>query len=169
MDDQKYIEQYLFLRLSQHDIQQAIQTLSILKRYKRKEVRYALLRDFAVTYSRPFSGSYGKVITNHKLQIKYVPIDQRDVHREIVKTRHQLFAHNELKHRDPKLANWSTPAKPWFPMSLKGFDYNKLDEKYADLLALAEIVLTNLNDEIAKRDSHLSSYAKQMTSKSASE
>ncbi|HDY75710.1 MAG TPA: hypothetical protein ENH49_04225 [Candidatus Marinimicrobia bacterium] len=164
MDERKYIEWYKFIRLSQMDIQRAVQTLVILHRYKKNDVRYALLRDFVVSYARPSVGSKGREIKKHILKLKHVPANQRELHGYMEK-RHQVFAHNDLKHRDPAIANWSSPEKPWFPMSFKGSNYDKLDAKHADMLDLAETVLSNINDEIAKMEPRLLLLSQQMAQK----
>ncbi len=165
MDEKKYIEQYQFLRLSRIDIEQAIQTLNLLKRYKGKDVRYALLRDFVVAYSRPFVGSNGHEIKKHILKLKYVPVDRRKLHGEIIDKRHQLFAHNDLQYRKPTVANLSTLDKPWFPMSFRGFDYDQLDEKYVDMLVLAEAVLSKIDDGVAQMEPRLLSLSQQLPKK----
>lgn len=157
MDDRIYIEKYLFHRLSYNDILQAIQSLSVLKRYKKRDVRFALLRDFVVSYARPFVGSKGFVCNNHKLNESLVPKDSKELHKDIIHIRHKLFAHNDLNFRDPKVVNWSEAGILSFPMSFKGSGYEKLDDHHPDMLKLAEVVLNNIRKEIAKREPRLAS------------
>ena len=66
-------ELYHFLKLYSVDFYSAKHIRQVLKRYRRKDVRYCILRDLIVTYCRPFSGNKGDKIANHKLTIQVVP------------------------------------------------------------------------------------------------
>lgn len=93
----KLFEQYKFYRLYDHDFDAAIHTLKILKRYRRPDVRNALLRDIIITYARPFSISKGDKIPKHILPAKFVPSQLRKLHNELFDLRNQLFAHKWLR------------------------------------------------------------------------
>ena len=118
--------------------------LRVLKRYHRKDVRYCLLRDLVVTYCRPFSGNKGDEISKHALTKKVVPKDLRRLHDELLNLRNQLFAHTDCTYRRPKVVNWSTDSHKWFPMSFRGFDYNKLDGRVSEIHQLVTAVEKNL-------------------------
>ena len=150
MNQDKLIEQYKFYRLYRMDFEQAINTLKIIRRYKKKDVRFSLLRSFVISYACPFSGNQGKLNKNHKLKVTFVPKAQRKLHNELVDLRMQLFAHTDLSFLNPKVVNWSTNEQKWFPMSFRGFDYNKLYSKRSELIDLTNSVLINLKNEIDK-------------------
>ena len=127
-------------------------SLLILKRYRRKDVRYCLLRDIIVSYSRPFSGNKGETIPKHVLTKKVVPKHFRTLHDELIDARNQLFAHTDFTYRRPKAANWSTPERKWFPMSFRGYDYDKLDLRIPEIEVLVKSVEDNLHEEITKME-----------------
>ena len=142
------MEKYYFYRLYSIDLDTTKHTLRVLKRYKRKDVRYCLLRDVVVCYSRPFSGNKGTLISKHSLQKSFVPKHLHHFHEELIAVRNQLFAHNDYTYRKPKAANWSSPTQKAFPMSFRGYDYNKLDSRIAEIEVLVKSVADNLQSEI---------------------
>ena len=144
------MEQYNFYRLYSIDLDNTKHILRILKRYRRKDVRYCLLRDIVVSYCRPFSGNKGKKISTHTLNKKVVPKELRILHDELVEIRNQLFAHTDYTYRQPKVANWSTDSQKWFPMSFRGYDYNKLDKRIPEIYELVVAVEKNLQAKIDK-------------------
>lgn len=143
-------EQYYFYRLYSIDLDDAKHILRVLKRYRRKDVRCCLLRDLVVTYCRPFSGNKGNKMTSHVLTTKVVPRDLRALHNELLSLRNQLFAHTDYTYRRPQVANWSTGSHKWFPMSFRGFDYNRLDAQVPEIHELVIVVEKNLQDIIDK-------------------
>lgn len=150
MDEIKQLEQYHFYRLYSIDLDTTKGSLRILKRYRRKDVRYCLLRDIVVSYCRPFSGNKGEKILNHKLYEKFVPEEFRPIHKELVGLRNQLFAHTDYTFRQPKVVNWSRGSIKWFPMQFRGYDYAKLDRRISEIEKLVTIVEKNLQTKINK-------------------
>jgi hypothetical protein len=150
----KVFEQYKFYRLYDHDFDAAIHTLKIQKRYRRPDVRNALLRDIIVTYTRPFSISKGDKIHRHILPAKFVPSQLRKLHNELLDLRNQLFAHTDLIYKNPRVANWSAGQRKWFPMSFRGFDYGSLNKRVANILNLICTVQRELQKKIKKIENH---------------
>lgn len=146
----KDMEKYYFYRLYSIDLDSTMHALRVLKRYRRKDVRNCLLRDIVVSYSRPFSGNKGEDIPMHILTKRIVPKKLRSLHDELINLRNQLFAHTDYTYRRPKVANWSTPEHKWFPMSFRGYDYNKLESRVSEIEELVKSVETNLQSEIDK-------------------
>jgi hypothetical protein len=144
------MEQYCFYRLYSIDFDTTKHTLRVLKRYRRKDVRYCLLRDIVVSYCRPFSGNKGEEILNHTLNKKVVPKELRPLRDELVKLRNQLFAHTDYTYRQPKVADWSTDSYKQFPMSFRGYDYNKLDKRVPEIDKLVVAVEKNFQAKIDK-------------------
>jgi hypothetical protein len=148
-------EQYQFIRLWEHDLNLAIYTLKTLKRYKKDDVRNALLRDIIVTYARPFSVNKGKEIKKHKLSLKFVPKQKRKLHDELIDLRNQLFAHTDLPFKNPKVGKWDFGHYKMFPMSFKGFDYKKVHRKIEEITNLINEVHLNLVTEIKDIEKNL--------------
>lgn len=142
----KVLEQYKFYRLCDHDFDAAIYTLKILRRYKRPNIRNALLRDIIVAYARPFSTSKGK-LSKHNLPTKIVPLPMRSLHKELIDLRNQLFAHTDLIFKNPEVANWSSGQRKWFPMSYRGFDYSSLNKQINEMSNL----ITAVKNELLKK------------------
>lgn len=149
------LEKYYFYRLYSIDFDSTKHALRILKRYRRKDVRYCLLRDIVVSYVRPFSTNKGMNIPKHNLTKKLVPKELCPLHDELLNLRNQLFAHTDYQYRRPKAANFSTPARKWFPMSFRGLDYNKIDSRVAEIEHLVAEVEKNLQYEINKIEENL--------------
>lgn len=146
--EQQIIEKYHFYRLYYIDMDLAQHSLRVLKRYRLKDVRFCLLRDIVVSYARPFTGNKGEKIPRHTLTQRVVPKHLRPLHEELIDARNQLFAHTDLTYRRPKSANWSTAERKWFPMSFRGYDYDKLDRRVDDIENLIRAVTGNLQTEI---------------------
>jgi hypothetical protein len=134
------LEKYKFLRLYDMDFESALHTLKVLRRYKKKDVRYALIRDVIVTYSRPFTESKGFNIGKDFCGAKFDDKDMKELHDELLRLRKELFAHTDLTYKNPKVRNWSTDTYKWFPMSFKGFDYKTLEDKLPEIKRLIEHV-----------------------------
>ncbi len=147
------IEQYKFYRLYDIDLDAALHTIKILKRYKRTDVRNALLRDITVAYTKPFSVNKGHKISKHNLSLKFVPAKLRALHKELMDLRKQLFAHTDLTFRNPKVANWSSGEYKWFPMSFKGFNYKSLNKRIDNIETLIRSVQDELRKTIIKIES----------------
>mgnify|MGYP001563271340 CR=1 FL=1 len=140
-------EHYKFYRLYDIDLDSALHTLNILRRYKRPDIRNVLLRDIIITYARPFSGNKGNNIPKHTLTLKFVPLEQRNLHAELMNLRKQLFAHTDLTYRNPRIANWSSEKRRWFPMSFRGYDYGSLNKRIDDITNL----ISSVHYELRKR------------------
>ena len=148
MMNENQLEHYYFYRLYSIDLDSVKNCLKILKRYSRKDVRYSLIRDIVVSYARPFSGNQGKLLSKHRLPKKLVPKQYRQLHKELIDARNELFAHTDYKYRRPKVANWSTESHRWFPMSFRGNDYSKLDSRISEIESLVRSVEESLQSEI---------------------
>ena len=128
------LEKYAFLRLYEHDLEMALQTLKVFRRCRNQEVKCALLRDITVTYCRPFSESKGNNFKKHHFNLnKFESETMKNLHEKIIGLRNSLFAHTDLHFKNPKIANWSTDEKKWFPMSFTGFDYTQLEDKISEI------------------------------------
>ena len=115
-----------------------------LKRYRKNDIRYCILRDVIVTYGRPFSGNGGVLKTSYRLSLNLVPKDQRDLHDELTRLRNQQFAHSDITYKRPKVADWSSVGRRWFPMSFRGYDFSALDGRVSEIKRLLEGVNMNL-------------------------
>jgi len=144
-------ERYYFLRIYAIDLDTALHTIKVLRRYKRADVQYALLRDVAVTYIRPFSGNNGEHARDDKLKIgMYVPKPMRKLHDELWRVRREQFAHSDLRFYRPKVAKLHGTEKPWFPMSFRGYDYGALLGRLPEIVVLIQAVEGAVQAEIAK-------------------
>lgn len=145
------VEKYAFLRLYDHDLEMAIQTIKVLRRYRRKDVRFPLLRDIVVTYCRPFTESRGDGIRKDFLGVrKFENPEMESLHNKLVNLRSELFAHTDLTFKKPQIANWSKGDKKWFPMAFKGFSYEELDSELPNIINLIKYVQEDLKKQINK-------------------
>jgi hypothetical protein len=141
-------EEYAFYRLCDMDFDTALNDLDILKRYNSSDIRYVLLRDVTVAYTRPFSGSKCYILKERKLNFKIIPALHRELHRDLLRLRNQLFVHTDLKYKNPRVVNWSRNGQKWFPMSFKGFDYSGLNHKTEKIFDLITSVRNNLREKM---------------------
>lgn len=148
--DTKEFEKYQFLRLYSIDLDTALHTFRILKRYKREDIRRVLLRDVAVAYARPFSGNKGQLIPKHQLQEKHVPVGGRGLHEELIRLRNEQFAHTDLKFYRPKVARFGSGAQKWFPMAFRGYDYGHLFRQLTAIESLIKYVEHSVRVEIGR-------------------
>lgn len=149
MDAYKF-ERYCFLRLYAIDLDTALHTVRVLRRYKRADAQYPLLRDIAVTYARPFSTNKGEKIRAHCLSMRHVPAAMRELHRELVRLRNEQFAHTDLKFYRPNISKFRNETKSWFLMSLKGYDYKSLLNQLAAIESLIRLIGESIQAEIAE-------------------
>jgi len=148
--DPKEFEKYQFLRLYSIDLDTALHTFRVLKRYRRDDVRFIILRDIAIAYARPFSANKGNFIPTDTLQQKHVPPASRALHKELLRLRNEQFAHTDLKFYNPKVARFGSETKKWYPMSFKGYDYNALLQQIDEIEHLIRAVEQSVNAEITK-------------------
>ena len=144
------IEKYAFLRLYEHDFEMALQTIKTLDDHENNNVRYPLLRDIVVTYCRPFTESNGIGINKDFHGVKKFPNEQMKLlHSKLLTLRKELFAHTDLTYKNPKISNWSTDERKWFPMSFKGYDYELLNNELPNIQNLINYVQTDLKEKLA--------------------
>jgi hypothetical protein len=130
--------EYRRLRLYAIDMDTVRSSLIVLRRYRRDDVRFALIRDIAVTYSRPFVATRTPQGSTFTLGKRYVPTVHRDLHAELLRVRNTLFAHSDLRtHRPQLLRTLQTPRRV-VGMSFSNADYRGLLNQIASIRSLAE-------------------------------
>jgi hypothetical protein len=149
------LEAYKFLRLCSIDLDTTRHTLTLLRRYKRADVRSVLIREAAVSYGRPFSKNHGELIEFHKLSKALVPGWAKPLHKELLRVRNQQFAHTDIKFYTPKVAQFTLAGKPWFPMSFKSYDYAALLAKLPQFQQLVHEVDQNLCTQLVRIERRL--------------
>jgi hypothetical protein len=151
MDD----EAYYFLRMYSIDLNTARQAIKVLRRYRRPDVRYALLRDLTVAYVRPFSTNRGRQQGTHALSVKkHVPKEMKGLHLELVRVRMQQFAHTDLSYYNPIV--FSLNGSNGHAIIFKGFDYEALLRKLDQIEELIRAVESSVNAAIADYESESS-------------
>jgi hypothetical protein len=150
------IEKYAFLRLYEHDFEMALQTAQVLDVHENNNVRFPLLRDIVVTYCRPFTESNGIGINKDFHGVKKFPNEEmKSLHAKLLTLRKELFAHTDLTYKNPKISNWSTDERKWFPMSFKGYDYAQLNTELPNIVKLINFVLMDLKEKLAVYEQNL--------------
>lgn len=139
-------ENYRFLRLYSIDLEMAKQSCDLLARQDDPGVRYCVLRDIVVTYSRPFSKNLGRVFRKHALSDDVVPAVKRDLHAELLKLRDQAFAHSDHDFRNPQIARF--PQKGGgghYLMSFRNPAYENLNKRLPEIRELVVSVEQAVN------------------------
>lgn len=157
----EFNEPYYFLRMYSVDFSTARGAIKVLKRYRRPDVQYALLRDLIVIYVRPFSSNRGLESKRDKLDTEqHVPMLMKPLHDELVLVRKQQFAHTDLTYYSPealalKGANGEFHG---YAMMFKGYDYAALLNKLPQIEELIRAVESSVNAEIAKQEAASSTH-----------
>jgi len=156
MDMKIAAENYCFYRLYVIDLDSVKHTLRTLKRYKRNDVRYSLLRDIIVGYIRPFSGNRGRLIRKHSLSMKDVPPEVRVLHQKMLDSRMQLLAHTDYTVHNPGFYNFGSVVQPLYWLVFKAVAYDYFDRKVKDIEKMVNAVESALQEKIKKMESMLS-------------
>lgn len=156
----EFNEPYYFLRMYSVEFSTARCAVKVLKRYRRPDVQYALLRDLIVTYVRPFSTNKGAQ-SKHTLGVKaHVPPLMKTLHEELVRVRMQQFAHTDLTYYSPSTMAFKGANGEFheYGMMFKGYDYAALLRKLPQIEELIRAVESSVNAEIAKQEAASSQY-----------
>lgn len=148
-----YPEQCAFYRLCESDFISAYNSIDLMKKYSQQEIQHVFLRDMAVSYARPFSGSNGTENSKYVLKKIFIPRQYLDMHKEIMIMRNQIFAHTDLTYKKPKISDFGSKNTKWFPMSFRGCSYDKLFAEVDAISALIKDIQDNLRKEITRMES----------------
>jgi len=141
------LENYYFLRMCSIDLDTALNTIKVLRRYKRLDVKYALLRDLTVTYARPFSTNIGR-LGKHNLSVKkHVPKHFKPLHNELVRLRMEQFAHTDMTFYNPRVIKFGPQL---FAMTFKAGGYEALLGKLPEIEELVWLVEGSVNAQISE-------------------
>lgn len=137
-------EWYVFLRFADGDICQAQIALDHLTIVESDFLRLCLLKDAAISFSRPFKKSRGAFNKSLRLDDIYVPSDFKVLHAELIGLRDQVFAHTDIDVRSPVLHCWTGGPKPVFPILFKSHNYPQLLEREHEVRSLFNAVLERI-------------------------
>ena len=154
LQNEKEFENFIFLKLYSSDLNTAKHDIQVLEQHKENKVRFPILMNAIVCYARPFSSNRGKVGKN-ALPNEYVPKELKETHDLLLKLRNQQFAHTDLEYNYGGIADFSTPAQKWFPMSLRRPPMYELDAKIGEIKTLFAEVEKRINEEIDKYEEKL--------------
>lgn len=147
----RVLEEYGFHRLYSIDFDMARQACDLLSNQTSDELRYTILRDVVVSYSRPFSGNRGKLIRQHRLLPTVVPKSMAPLHAELIALRNQVFAHTDHDVSKPKHARWlRADGSAQYPMSFGIPPYQALVARIGDIRALTVAMEDIVNATIAE-------------------
>jgi hypothetical protein len=143
-------EHYRFQRLYSIDLDMVEHDLALLRRYRRQDIRYCILRDIVVTYARPFSANRGEHFRNHSLRESFVPAESRQLHAWLISLRNQLLAHTDYSHHKPTVGRWPMGSRYAYPMSFRVPDYARLERETDNIRELVSKVVTALNADLRR-------------------
>lgn len=110
-NDSPTTDEYQFWRLYSNMVS-AAHAGELLATESRQVVKYALLKDLVIAYSRPFSANCGKILYRHCLVPEWVPVRQRELHAELMALRNRVFAHTDHEFRDPRVSRCPYQVAP---------------------------------------------------------
>lgn len=146
----KQEDEYMLLKLYSVDLDAARFGLKVLRRYKRPDTRFAILRDSVMAYCRPFSGNKGRVHPKHSLKQRLVPKHLLELHDELRERRNGLVAHTEANARNPRVACWPVGDGYVYILGFAHGDWASLDRKVDQIAELVEAVDANLRVETSR-------------------
>lgn len=141
---------YHMLRLYSVDLSDVQHSLRVLRRYRRDDVRWCILRELIVAYARPFSVNRDELRRKHILGRGVVPKALREFHDYLLGLRNKIIAHTDFARRRPRVSRWTTPSGTAFPMTFWALDYRRLDGRVGEIEELVRAVEDNLNATIAE-------------------
>lgn len=147
-------ENYVFHRFADANIFHALKAVGLVKTIEPIFAKYAVLRDLVVTYIRPFTPCFGK-FQKYKLEDELIPEEFLDLHKELYNLRCQVFAHTDLRVRNPVLHCWVGRNGTMFPITFKGYDYEGLLKKIDPMEPLFSKVLEKVRKRMFELEDQL--------------
>jgi hypothetical protein len=150
-------EFYIFLRLAEGELSEAIKTLDHIAMFENEFVKLCLLKQAAIDYCKPFTEGRG-FFKKHSLAARNnVPTRMLGLHRKLCDLRDKVFAHTDIKARNPKLHAWTKGrAKPIFPIVFKTHDYPLLLRRVDEIRTLFRAVLDAIQAEQVELEARFS-------------
>ena len=96
-------EYYVFLRACENDFRVALKSYLLVNEQEFGYPQLVYIRDAVVSYGRPFTTNRGVHTKKHRLEEGIIPKAYLNLHSEIIRLRNTLFAHSDLKERNPDL------------------------------------------------------------------
>ena len=159
-EENKWLEDYLALRVFEHDFEKAWKGLVLFKEYEsQSRLAYALFRDVVIAYSRPFRRSIGKYKSYKILSSDYIPIGMLALHDELMTQRDTIFAHTDIAAKSPDLSRRrmnNGNGGYTFGMSFKHENLDHFFRREDEIKALIEAVWRKIREVIVVRDAELS-------------
>lgn len=106
-------ETYVHFVSSSDDLNEAWRILGEIKKAPENPLVSAAFRYALVAYARPYVSSRGDHSSSYKLDERFIPLAQRELHRKLIAARHQIHAHSDLTVREAKLHVAKTPSGKW--------------------------------------------------------
>ena len=144
---------YRLHRLYSIDLDSVRQSLRLIRRYRRNDIRFCVFRELVVTYGRPFSGSRRPDAERYCLPPEFVPSEYRSLHDELMTLRNQLFAHTDYTYHQPTVTRWQTERGLVFPMSFRRGEYEKWLKRLDEIGRLVEALDTLLRRRTSELES----------------
>jgi hypothetical protein len=142
--------EYRRLRLFSIDMDGVRHGLRLLRRYRRDDIRFVLIRDVVITYARPFVGSKSPNGGKYFLATRFVPPAYQRLHDKLLDVRNTLFAHTDLTTHRPQLLRSVGAPRRVLGMSFTNADYHGFLRQVDDIGKLADGVDTTLNAELRR-------------------
>lgn len=151
-------ERYVFYRLAQCDIREALGSLSAWSAEYSAFVQYSLLQRAVMAYVRPFKPcntiyqhfqAKGDLQKRIALRESVVPEDALELHKMLVRYRDQAYAHKDLAHMNPRLSYWKGDV--WeYPLIVSPTDKLPLHLRIDQMALLFSAVEGLLGGQIAE-------------------
>ena len=106
-------EAYVHFVSCSNDLNEAWRILHVIKGDIANPLVGAAFCYALVAYARPYVSSHGEHSATHKLDDKFIPEDDRALHRRLIGVRHKIHAHSDLTVREAKLYVTATPSGKW--------------------------------------------------------
>jgi hypothetical protein len=103
-------ETYVHFVSSSDDLNEAWRILGEIKKDLENPFVGAAFRYALVAYARPYVSSRGDHSSSYKLDERFIPLAQRELHRSLIAARHQIHAHSDLTVREAKLRVAKAPS-----------------------------------------------------------
>ncbi len=107
----------------------------------------ALIRDAIVSYIRPFSKNRGRIFKKIRLDDCFVPSKHKALHKDLLRSRDQVFAHTDIDAHDPTLARFPVKSGYIYPIAFRNLSVKSFVDKLPEISALIQEVHNAINAE----------------------
>ncbi len=148
-------EYYVFLKSCENDFRVALKSFTFIEDQEFSYHQLVYLRDAVVSYGRPFSGNKGIHTNRHRLEDDIVPKAYMELHSVIMNYRNTLFAHSDIKERNPSFMKLGHSEDETFVIDSEPLYLSTVKEELVDMAELIKEIQKTLVQKLSMSGKNL--------------